>query len=54
MRRLALEAGDKIMEINIMTPGALLSAERLEGVHFADAVIDALELKVEAAHREGR
>lgn len=38
--------GDKAMEINIMTPGALHHAEVLEGVNFGSAVIDALEQEV--------
>jgi glutathione synthase len=37
--------GDKVMEINIMTPGALHHAEVLEGVNFATAIIDALDSK---------
>jgi glutathione synthase len=38
--------GDKLMEINVFTPGGLGSAQRLEGVNFTDAVLDALERKV--------
>ena len=38
--------GDKLMEINVFTPGGLGSAQRLEGVNFTEAVLDALERKV--------
>ena len=39
--------GDKLMEINVFSPGGLGSAQKLEGVNFTDAVIDALERKVD-------
>ena len=39
--------GDKLMEINVFSPGGLGSAQRFEKVNFATAVIDALERKVE-------
>ena len=39
--------GDKLMEINVFSPGGLGSAQRMEGVNFSDAVIAALELKVD-------
>ena len=38
--------GDKLMEINVFSPGGLGSAQKLEGVNFNDAVIDSLERKV--------
>lgn len=38
--------GDKLMEINVFSPGGLGSAQKLEGVNFAEAVIDSLERKV--------
>lgn len=38
--------GDKLMEINVFTPGGLGSAQTFEGVNFAHAVIAALERKV--------
>jgi glutathione synthase len=38
-------AGDKLIEINVFSPGGLWGASRLEGVNFADPVIDALERK---------
>ena len=39
--------GDKLMEINVFTPGGLGSAQKLEGVNFTEAVLDAIERKVE-------
>ena len=38
--------GDKLMEINVFSPGGLGSAQQFERVNFNDAVIDALERKV--------
>jgi glutathione synthase len=38
--------GDKLMEINVFTPGGLGSARQFEGVNFAHAVVEALERKV--------
>lgn len=40
-------AGDRMMEVNVFTPGGIFSIERLEGLPFAAAVVDALERKVE-------
>ena len=37
--------GDKLMEINVFSPGGLGSAQKLEGVNFAHAVMLALERK---------
>lgn len=39
--------GKKIMEINVFSPGGLGSAQKFEGVNFSNAVIDALERKVD-------
>ncbi len=39
--------GDKLMEINVFSPGGLGSAQKFEGVNFANAVLQALERKVE-------
>jgi glutathione synthase len=39
--------GDKLMEINVFSPGGLGSAQKFEKVNFSHAVIDALERKVE-------
>jgi glutathione synthase len=38
--------GDKLMEINVFSPGGLGSAQKFEKVSFARAVIEALEQKV--------
>ena len=38
--------GDKVMEINVLSPGGILSAERLEGVSFSEEIIRLLEQKV--------
>jgi glutathione synthase len=39
--------GDKILEVNVFTPGGLGKASSLQGVNFMSAVIKALERKVE-------
>ncbi|KAA3662243.1 MAG: glutathione synthase [Calditrichaeota bacterium] len=39
--------GDKLMEINVFSPGGLGSAQKFEKVNFSHAVVDALERKVE-------
>ncbi len=39
--------GDKLMEINVFSPGGLGSAQKFEGVNFSRSVIDALERKVQ-------
>jgi glutathione synthase len=39
--------GDKLMEINVFSPGGLGSAQSFEGVNFSAAVIMALERKVQ-------
>ncbi len=39
--------GDKLMEVNVFSPGGLGSCQKLYGVNFADAVVAALERKVE-------
>jgi len=41
--------GDKLLEINVFSPGGLGTAERLEDVDFTAAVIEGLEKKVKAA-----
>ncbi len=40
-------AGDKLMEINVFSPGGLGSAQKFEKVNFTQAVIHALENKVQ-------
>jgi glutathione synthase len=42
--------GDKLMEINVFTPGGLGSAQQVEGVSFNRPVLDALQRKVQYAH----
>jgi glutathione synthase len=39
--------GDKLMEINVFSPGGLGSAQKFEGVNFAHAVLQSLERKVD-------
>lgn len=39
--------GDKLMEINVFSPGGLGSAQMFEKVNFSSAVLDALERKVQ-------
>ena len=39
--------GDKLMEINVFSPGGLGSAQKFEKVNFANAVIESLERKVD-------
>jgi glutathione synthase len=39
--------GDKLMEVNVFSPGGLGNAEKLYDVNFADLVIDALHHKVD-------
>lgn len=38
--------GDKVLEINVFSPGGMYSAQRLTGVNFCAVVIEALERKV--------
>ena len=39
--------GDKLMEINVFSPGGFGSAEKFEKVNFTEAVIDAMDRKVQ-------
>jgi glutathione synthase len=39
--------GDKLMEINVFSPGGLGSAQKFEKVNFTQAVLEALERKVQ-------
>jgi glutathione synthase len=39
--------GDKLMEINVFSPGGLGSAQKFEGVNFSRAVVEAMERKVQ-------
>lgn len=47
-------AGDRLMEVNVFSPGGLHSMQEFEGVDFAGAVIEALERKREITDRYGR
>jgi glutathione synthase len=42
--------GDKLMEVNVFSPGGLSSCSRLYGTPFAQTVVDALERKVAHKH----
>jgi glutathione synthase len=44
-------AGDKLMEINVFSPGGIRVATHYEGVDFGAAIVDALEAKVEHRHQ---
>ena len=39
--------GDKLMEINVFSPGGLGSAQKFENVDFTQTVLEAMERKVE-------
>lgn len=43
--------GDKVVEINVQTPGGLVSIEEFTGVNFAPVVIEALEKRLDEAGR---
>jgi glutathione synthase len=45
--------GDKLMEVNVFSPGGLGSCEQLYGVSFTEPVIEALERKVEIHQHYG-
>lgn len=46
--------GDKLMEINVFSPGGLGSAQTFEKVNFSHAVLDALQRKVDYMQYYGR
>lgn len=46
--------GDKLMEINVFSPGGLGSCESIYDAKFTDVVLDALEHKVELRRHYGR
>jgi glutathione synthase len=46
--------GDKLMEINVFSPGGLGSAQKFTKVNFCRTVIDALERKVSYRESYGR
>ena len=45
--------GDKLMEINVFSPGGLGSSQKLEGENFAAGVIHAIEQKLDCRRRYG-
>jgi glutathione synthase len=47
-------AGDKLLEINVFSPGGLNSAQSIEGVNFGARLIDELERKVATHKAYGR
>ena len=46
--------GDKLMEINVFSPGGFGSAQKFEKVNFTHAVLESLERKVEYMQHYGR
>ena len=46
--------GDKLMEINVFSPGGLGSAQQFEKTNFSKTVIEAIERKVQYMHYYGR
>jgi glutathione synthase len=46
--------GEKIMEVNVFSPGGLGSARRLQRIDFTPSVIEAIERKVEYRHNYPR
>ncbi len=46
--------GDKLMEINVFSPGGFGSAQKFEKVNFAHGLIHALQRKVEYSHYYGK
>ncbi|MGB6043973.1 MAG: glutathione synthase, partial [Pirellulales bacterium] len=46
--------GDKLMEINVFSPGGLGSAQQFEKTNFSAAVIEAIERKVDYMQYYGR
>ena len=45
--------GDKILEVNVFSPGNLKSCSTLAGVEFSEAIIDSVERKVEIRKEYG-
>ncbi len=45
--------GDKILEVNVFSPGNLGSCSKLAGVDFAEPILDAMERKVAIARQYG-
>jgi glutathione synthase len=40
--------GDKLLEVNVFSPGGLYSAQKTTGTEFIGAIVDAIEAKVAA------
>jgi glutathione synthase len=40
--------GDKILEVNVFSPGGLHSAQKTQKADFLGAILDSIEVKVEA------
>ena len=45
--------GDKLMEVNVFSPGGLGSCQKLYGINFADAVVSAIERKIDLRSHRG-
>lgn len=46
--------GDKILEVNVFSPGNLMSCSRLAGTDFSEPILDAIERKVAIAEQYAR
>jgi glutathione synthase len=47
--------GDKVLEVNVFSPGNLEGCSELAGVNFSETVLEGIERKVKIAeHYEGR
>jgi glutathione synthase len=46
-------AGDRLMEINVFSPGGLVGSQQLTGLDFAEAVTRSLEQKVQRVQGSG-
>jgi glutathione synthase len=47
-------AGDKVLEVNVFSPGGLGSAQRVTGADFTGPVLDSLDRKVGIHQKDGR
>ena len=45
--------GDKLLEVNVLSPGGIWDASQLEGVDFAAAICDSIERKLRFRHTYG-
>lgn len=46
--------GDRVIEVNVFSPGGLRDAGRLEGVDFSDAIVERIERRFESAGGSAR